>query len=160
MFCMLSLWLTFSLPIHIQSFMLCESRRYRLFTCSWLAVFVAGSDDTSDIHVPGMYKYTRVAQLNLATRQSIQVSGKFSNDFHIALTTNADSYTANTMYEIVIGGWANTQSVIRYITITILVIHVLIHDSTTSINPPMAGWKSVQPSRFILYVLLITIYQC
>jgi len=39
-----------------------------------------------------------------------------SNDFHIALKQYSYSYAANTVYKIVIGGWSNTASVIRYRT--------------------------------------------
>jgi len=86
-----------------------------------LAVFVVGNNGPIVVQLPGVYNYIRVVQLSLTSRQWIQVSGKFSNDFHIALTQNPDCYTANTMYEIVIGGWSDTQSVIRYITVTKLV---------------------------------------
>jgi len=91
-----------------------------------LAVFVVGNDGTIVVQLPGMYSYSRFVKLNLTTLQSIQFSGKFSNDLTIGLTQNPDSYTSNTMYEIVIGGWSNTESVIRYITVTILVIKFLI----------------------------------
>jgi len=82
-----------------------------------LVVFVVRSDgQTIVVEVPGTYNYIQVVEMNLTPLQSTTVSAKFSNDFNIALTQNQDSYTANTMYEILIGGWSNTASVIRYIT--------------------------------------------
>jgi len=92
-----------------------------------LAVFVVRNDSMIIVQVPGEYFYTRVVQLTLTNQQSIQVIAKFSNDVFIALTTNPDSYKADTMYEIHIGANSNTQSLIRYITVTILaIIKVLI----------------------------------
>jgi len=80
-----------------------------------LAVFVDPSNGQTIVHLSGTYNYIRVINLNQTPLQSITVSAKFSNDFNIALTQYSDSYTANTMYEILIGGWSNTASVIRYI---------------------------------------------
>ena len=67
----------------------------------------------SYISIPGVYKYNRVT-FNISTRQSIMISVRMSSDLTVGLTRDPDSYTANTMYEIVIGGWTNTQSVIRW----------------------------------------------
>ena len=65
------------------------------------------------ITIPGVYQYSRVIGLDVSSKTSIVVSIKMSNDFHVGLTNYQDTYTLNTMYEIPIGGWSNTASVIR-----------------------------------------------
>ena len=64
------------------------------------------------ISIPGINQYNRVA-LNVATRNSIVLNVRMSNDLHVALTRDPDSYIANTMYEIAIGRQYNTLSAIR-----------------------------------------------
>jgi Farnesoic acid 0-methyl transferase len=57
--------------------------------------------------------YHRVIGLDLSTRNSIVISTRIASDFIVGLTRDPDSYTPNTMYEIVIGGAGNSQSIIR-----------------------------------------------
>jgi Farnesoic acid 0-methyl transferase len=62
--------------------------------------------------IPGVYKYNRAA-LKVSTRNHIVINVRIWSDINVALTRDPDNYTANTAYEIIIGGWTNTQSVIR-----------------------------------------------
>ena len=62
--------------------------------------------------IPGTYQYFRVA-LNVSTRNYLVISVRIASDIFVGLTRDPDNYTLNTMYEVLIGGWANVQSVIR-----------------------------------------------
>ena len=68
---------------------------------------------TNVINIPGPYNHVRVPGVNLSNKSAILISAMIPNDLIIGLTQAQDSYTANTMYEIVISGWGNTKSVIR-----------------------------------------------
>lgn len=69
--------------------------------------------DTVMITIPPVNQYNRVIGMNMSTRQSIVVAARMSNDLFVGLTRDPDSYTANTMYEIIIGGYFNQRSWIR-----------------------------------------------
>ena len=62
--------------------------------------------------IPAYAKYIGVA-LNVSTRNSIVINVKSFMDVNVGLTRDPDSYTANTMYEIVIGGFSNTKYIFR-----------------------------------------------
>jgi len=79
----------------------CDAAYSSLFS---LFVFIVSNDGLFVVQLPNVYSYTRVVELNLVALESIRVSGKLSTDLNIGLTQNPDDYTANTMYEIVIGG--------------------------------------------------------
>lgn len=66
-----------------------------------------------EIDVAGVYNYRRIDGIELSKKKSIVLSAKLSNDLHVGLLEQKDIYDKNKMYEIVIGGWANTRSVIR-----------------------------------------------
>ena len=69
---------------------------------------------TNFFDLPPSYNYIPVSEVDLSNKSAILVYGQISNDLHIGLLEAKGDYTANKMYEIVIGGWANSQSVIRY----------------------------------------------
>ncbi|KAJ8034986.1 C3 and PZP-like alpha-2-macroglobulin domain-containing protein 8 [Holothuria leucospilota] len=62
-------------------------------------------DDTDTIYY---YRYLNIASTG---SQRIHIEVKASNDAHIALSPSGYSYE---FYEVVIGEWANLQSVIRH----------------------------------------------
>jgi hypothetical protein len=63
---------------------------------------------------PGSYLYSTLAYVGGDAYVLLEVLA--SNDAHIALSEGQDVYTSN-MYEIVIGGWSNAKSAIRYVHI-------------------------------------------
>ena len=66
------------------------------------------------VAVPGNYSYQFVNDFVFAPANKwLLFEVQISNDAHIALTVEADNYDDENMYEIVIGGWSNSQSVIR-----------------------------------------------
>lgn len=78
------------------------------------------ADSTSDrlfqFELPATYNYQQAEGLDFSAcpdKQWVFVRCKLPTDCHVALTSVSAQYEPNQMYEIVIGGWANTRSVIR-----------------------------------------------
>ncbi|XP_076109301.1 uncharacterized protein LOC143078283 isoform X1 [Mytilus galloprovincialis] len=78
------------------------------------------TDDSKDcqepiIKTPNLYKYIPLTDNGIAmgnpVRQSIRFKVKANNDAHVALMSSNNPN--DPLYEIVLGGWGNTQSVIR-----------------------------------------------
>jgi len=65
------------------------------------------------VNVPTQNQYSRVPVDLLPTLKSVLLNVKMPNDFFVALTQYEDDYTVNTIYEIDIGAYQNTKSVIR-----------------------------------------------
>lgn len=67
------------------------------------------------LHTPNSYSYHSLSDIgiNATTRTSLVFTVRACNDAHIGLFTAYPSMTQNRFYEIVIGGWANSKSVIR-----------------------------------------------
>lgn len=67
------------------------------------------------IKTPNLYKYIPLTDNGIAmgnpVRQSIRFKVKANNDAHVALMSSNNPN--DPLYEIVLGGWYNTQSVIR-----------------------------------------------
>ncbi|XP_063442458.1 uncharacterized protein LOC134722762 [Mytilus trossulus] len=67
------------------------------------------------IKTPNLYKYIPLTDNGIAignpVRQSIRFKVKANNDAHVALMSSNNPN--DPLYEIVLGGWGNTQSVIR-----------------------------------------------
>ncbi|KAJ8320807.1 hypothetical protein KUTeg_002394 [Tegillarca granosa] len=72
---------------------------------------VVFSENTS-FHTPDNYYYHSLSQ-NGATRTFLIFNVRACNDAHIGLFTTFPSMNQRQFYEIVIGGWGNTKSVIR-----------------------------------------------
>lgn len=67
------------------------------------------------VNFTGVYRYHRVNINLMPTSQAILLYSKVPNDQYIGLTQSKDIYEPNSMYEIVISGWGNTRSVIRFV---------------------------------------------
>jgi len=65
------------------------------------------------LDIPGPYAYTYVAVSIQESLQSAFFDVRMPHDFIVALTEYDDQFADQTLYEIVIGGWGNTQSAIR-----------------------------------------------
>lgn len=64
------------------------------------------------IHTPDQYRYQLLSSHGISFEQSsIKFGVKASHDVHVALLSSHDENHA--LYEIVLGGWDNTASVIR-----------------------------------------------
>ena len=70
-----------------------------MFVCLYSDIYT-----TDDYH----YKYTR---LDLSQADGVVFKVKACNGAHVALSTSKD--LSSNMYEIVLGGWSNSKSVIR-----------------------------------------------
>ena len=60
---------------------------------------------------PNLYQFMDIG-INWANVTNITFQVEACNDAHIALSENFEQYGSRT-YEIVLGGWSNTQSAIR-----------------------------------------------
>ncbi|XP_067649029.1 uncharacterized protein [Haliotis asinina] len=67
------------------------------------------------VHTPNLQSYLPLGPLGVTVqeRTSVRFSLTASNDAHIALYTPVNGNVPMDIYEIVIGGWSNTRSVVR-----------------------------------------------
>ncbi|XP_076085388.1 sushi, von Willebrand factor type A, EGF and pentraxin domain-containing protein 1-like [Mytilus galloprovincialis] len=102
-----------------QSFKVCADPTITEIEC-FGGVGTYGSEDTiesecwtNSIHTENVYKYQLLSDhgITVAIPNLIKFKVKANNDAHLALLSSANEN--DPLYEIVIGGWGNTKSVIR-----------------------------------------------
>ncbi|XP_046373128.2 uncharacterized protein LOC124146734 [Haliotis rufescens] len=84
-------------------------------------IFILGAENLRDVdasvsvHTPSQQSYLPLAPLGVTVymRTSVRFNLTAANDAHIGLYTPDNGAVPQDMYEIVIGGWGNTKSVIR-----------------------------------------------